>query len=128
MTELSPQNNSNPAMVKDSLKNKESQSLLELKKDLYDICEPMCLEIVQSKPKDIANYMINYLKTNYNYSSSGLRFEEKKELENLRTQVEMFKDMEEHAYYSEQSKQGKKEIKPIEKKGRGTKTQTSFTI
>ena len=119
MTELSPQNNSNPAMAKDSLKNKESQSLLELKKDLYDICEPMCLEIVQSKPKDIANYMINYLKTNYNYSSSGLRFEEKKELENLRTQVEMFKDMEEHAYYSEQSKQGKKEIKPIEKKGRG---------
>ena len=79
----------------------------------------MCINVVQSKPKDIPNYMINYLKSNFNYSSSGLRFDEQKELEYLRAQVEMFKDMEEHSYYSEQSKIVKKEVKPVEKKGRG---------
>ena len=113
-----PQNNSNPTNTKDSAMNKDIQSL-ELKKCLYEICEPMCNKVVQSKPKDIANFMLSYLKSTYNYSSSGLRFDEQKELENLRSQVEMFKDMEEHAYYSEQSKQGKKEVKPVEKKGRG---------
>ena len=113
-----PQNNSNPTNTKDSAMNKDLQSL-ELKKCLYEICEPMCIKIVQSKPKDIPNFMLSYLKSTFNYSSSGLRFDEQKELENLRSKVEMFKDMEEHAYYSEQSKQGKKEVKPADKKGRG---------
>jgi len=116
--EQTPQNNSNPTNTKDSAMNKDVQSL-ELKKCLYEICEPMCIKIVQSKPKDIPNFMLSYLKSTFNYSSSGLRFDEQKELENLRSKVEMFKDMEEHAYYSEQSKQGKKEVKPAEKKGRG---------
>jgi len=116
--EQTPQNNSNPTNTKDSAMNKDLQSL-ELKKCLYEICEPMCIKIVQSKPKDIPNFMLSYLKSTFNYSSSGLRFDEQKELENLRSKVEMFKDMEEHAYYSEQSKQGKKEVKPAEKKGRG---------
>ena len=116
--EQTPQNNSNPINTKDSAMNKDLQSL-ELKKCLYEICEPMCIKIVQSKPKDIPNFMLSYLKSTFNYSSSGLRFDEQKELENLRSKVEMFKDMEEHAYYSEQSKQGKKEVKPAEKKGRG---------
>ena len=116
--EQTPQNNSNPTNTKDSAMNKDVQSL-ELKKCLYEICEPMCIKIVQSKPKDIPNFMLSYLKSTFNYSSSGLRFDEQKELENLRSKVEMFKDMEEHAYYSEQSKQGKKEVKPVEKKGRG---------
>jgi len=116
--EQTPQNNSNPTNTKDSAMNKDVQSL-ELKKCLYEICEPMCIKIVQSKPKDIPNFMLSYLKSTFNYSSSGLRFDEQKELENLRSKVEMFKEMEEHAYYSEQSKQGKKEVKPVEKKGRG---------
>ena len=115
--EQTPQNNSK-TNTKDSAINKDLQSL-ELKKYLYEICEPMCIKVVQSKPKDIPNFMLSYLKSTFNYSSSGLRFDEQKELENLRSQVEMFKDMEEHAYYSEQSKQGKKEVKPVEKKGRG---------
>ena len=121
MTELTPQYISNPANTKDSLSNVDPQSTLELKKFLYNVCEPMCIKAVHSKPKDIplSNYMINYLKSNYGYTSSGLRYDEQKELENLRIQVEMFKDMEEHAFYSEQSKAGKKEVKPVEKKGRG---------
>ena len=119
MTELTPQNGTNLTLTKDSAVNPELQNTLELKKCLYSICESMCINVVQSKPKDIPNYMINYLKSNYNYSSSGLRFDEQKELEYLRAQVEMFKDMEEHSYYSEQSKIVKKEVKPVEKKGRG---------
>ena len=119
MTELTPQNGTNLTLTKDSAVNPELQNTLELKKCLYSICESMCINVVQSKPKDIPNYMINYLKSNFNYSSSGLRFDEQKELEYLRAQVEMFKDMEEHSYYSEQSKIVKKEVKPVEKKGRG---------
>ena len=119
MTELTPQNGTNLTLTKDSAVNPELQNTLELKKCLYSICESMCINVVQSKPKDIPNYMINYLKSNFNYSSSGLRFDEQKELEYLRAQVEMFKDMEEHSYYSEQSKIVKKEVKPKKKKGRG---------
>ena len=121
MTDPTTPNNSNPGATKESAANAELQSSLELKKCLYEICEPMCLQIVHNKPKDIsiANFMINYLKKEYNYSSTGLCFEEQKELEFLRSQVEMFKNMEEHAFYSEQSKVAKKEVKPVEKKGKG---------
>ena len=120
MTELPLSNQSNPSQGKDPSGNPELQSTLELKKFLYSICEPMCLKIVQQNPKDIPNYMLNYLKTKYGYSSSGLCFEEQKELEYLRSQVEMFKDVEEHIYYTEINKQGKKEVnKPTEKKGKG---------
>ena len=101
MTELPLSNQSNPSQGKDPSGNPELQSTLELKKFLYSICEPMCLKIVQQNPKDIPNYMLNYLKTKYGYSSSGLCFEEQKELEYLRSQVEMFKDVEEHIYYTE---------------------------
>ena len=116
MTETFPQNQQN---IKESNMEQDEQSILELKKILYNICEPMCMKVVQSKPKDIPNCMLKYLKSTYGYSSSGLHFEEQKELENLRAQIEMFKDMEEHAYYSEMSKIVKKEVKPVEKKGRG---------
>ena len=120
MTELPLSNQSNPSQGKDPSGNPELQSTLELKKFLYSICEPMCLKIVQQNPKDIPNYMLNYLKTKYGYSSSGLCFEEQKELEYLRSQVEMFKDIDEHIYYTELNKQGKKEVnKPAEKKGKG---------
>ena len=118
MTEIPPQNQQNPLQNKEN-ENKEEQSTFELKKILYDICEPMCMKVARTKPKDIPNCMIKYLKSTYGYSSSGLHFEEQKELENLRAQIEMFKTMEEHAYYTmEQSKNQKKEVKPVEKKGR----------
>ena len=76
----------------------------------------MCLDALETKPKDIQNYMINYLQKKYGYSSSGLQYEEKKELENLRNGVEIFIDMDEHTYYAELQKQAKKEIKVSEKK------------
>ena len=92
MTEIPQQNQPNPLPNKEN-ENQEEQATLELKKVLYNICEPMCMKVAQSKPKDIPNCMIKYLKSTYGYSSSGLQFEEQKELE-------------------------KKEVKQVEKKGR----------
>ena len=114
MSEIQPQNQTNQTQAKPSQQEVQSQ---ELKKCLYSICEPMCIDAVKSRPKDIPNYMINYLKSKYGYTSSGLRFDEQKELKTLRSQVEMFKDIEEHFHYLDQTKQGKKEIaKPQENK------------
>ena len=51
MTDLTPKNVSNPANT-NSLGNADAQSTLELKKFLYNICEPMCIKAAHSKPKD----------------------------------------------------------------------------
>ena len=96
----------------------EIQRLDDLKEFLTNLCESMCLDALETKPKDLPNYMINYLQNKYGYSSSGLQYEEKKELENLRDSVEIFRDMDEHTYYAELQKQVKKEIKITEKKSK----------
>ena len=98
--------------------NTDAQKLEELKDFLNTICGPMCSDAIESKPKDIPNYMINYLQNKFGYSSSGLQYEEKKELEKLRNEVEIFRDMDEHTYYAELQKQVKKEIKVNEKKSK----------
>ena len=98
--------------------NTELQKMEELKEFLSNVCGSMCLDAFESKPKDIPNYMINYLQNKYGYSSSGLQYEEKKELETLRNEVEIFRDMDEHTYYAELQKQVKKEIKGNEKKSK----------
>ena len=98
--------------------NTDVQKLEELKDCLNSICGPMCSEAFESKPKDIPNYMINYLQNKFGYASSGLQYEEKKELEKLRNEVEIFRDMDEHTYYAELQKQVKKEIKVNEKKSK----------
>ena len=100
--------------------NTELQRMEELKEVLANVCGSMCLEALEAKPKDIPNYMINYLQNKYGYSSSGLQYEEKKELESLRKEVEIFRDMDEHTYYAELQKQVKKEIKVNEKKSKNT--------
>ena len=100
--------------------NTELQRMEELKEVLANVCGSMCLDALEAKPKDIPNYMINYLQNKYGYSSSGLQYEEKKELESLRKEVEIFRDMDEHTYYAELQKQVKKEIKVNEKKSKNT--------
>ena len=105
----------------DNHNNSELQNVKELKEFLTNICESMCLDIYQSKPKDIPNFMIKYLQNKYGYSSSGLSYEEKKEIEKLRNDVEIFRDMDEHTYYAELLKQAKKEIKIVEKKSKNQK-------
>ena len=98
--------------------NSDLQRLEELKEFLTNVCESMCLDALETKPKDIPNYMINYLQNKYGYSSSGLQYEEKKELEKLRNDVEIFRDMDEHTYYAELQKQVKKEVKVNDKKSK----------
>ena len=58
--------------------NSEIQNIEELKEFLTNVCESMCLDAYESKPKDIPNFMIKYLQNKYGYSSSGLQHEEKK--------------------------------------------------
>ena len=98
--------------------NLEDQKSKELKDFLTNVCDSLCLSAIESKPKDICIHMINYLKNKYGYSSSGLKFDEKKELEKLRSEVIIFKDMDEHAYYLELQKQVKKDTKVSEKKSK----------
>ena len=98
--------------------NSDLQRLEELKEFLTNVCESMCLDALETMPKDIPNYMINYLQNKYGYSSSGLQYEEKKELEKLRNDVEIFRDMDEHTYYAELQKQVKKEVKVNDKKSK----------
>ena len=96
----------------------EIQKMEDLKEFLTGIYESICLDALGAKPKDIPNYMINFLQNRYGYSSSGLHYEEKKELEKLRSDVEIFRDVDEHTYYAELQKQIKKEIKVNEKKSK----------
>ena len=98
--------------------NLELQEMEELKEFLANVCESLCLDIVEKKPKDISYHMINFLYNKYRYSSSGLQYDEKKELEKLRDEVEIFREMDEHTYYSDQQKQVKKEVKQTEKKSK----------
>ena len=98
--------------------NLEFQQMEELKEFLANICESLCLDIVEKKPKDISYHMINFLYNKYRYSSSGLQYDEKKELEKLRDEVEIFRRMDEHTYYSDQQKVVKKEVKQSEKKSK----------
>ena len=98
--------------------NTELRKMEGLKEVLSNVILPMYEDTLKERPKDIANFMINYLRDKYGYSSSGLQYEEKKELEKLRNEVENFRDMDEHAYYAEMQKQVKKEIKVSEKKGK----------
>ena len=98
--------------------NLELQEMEELKEFLTNVCESLCLDTVEKKPKDISYHMINFLHNKYRYSSSGLQYDEKKELEKLRDEVELFREMDEHTYYSDEQKQVKKEVKQTEKKSK----------
>ena len=108
--------------------NPKNQNMEELKEFLSNICESMCVEANESKPKDIPNFMLKFLHNKYGYSSSGLQFEEKKELEKLRNDVEIFREMDEHSYYAEMQKQGKKEIKATDKKSKQPKPKKDYLL
>ena len=107
---------SNPAQNEQN--NTELQEKQQLKNAILKICEPMCIKLVKDKPQNITSYMINYLQNKYNYSSSLLRNDEKKELQKLKDDIEIFHDMDEHYYFVEQQNKLKKETKVVEKKSK----------
>ena len=45
--------------------NSEIQNIEELKEFLTNVCESMCLDAYESKPKDIPNFMIKYLQNKF---------------------------------------------------------------
>ena len=89
------------------------------KQRLIETCQKMCADISHEKPEDVASFMISWLQNNFSYSSSGLSFEEKKELHQLRNEVEIFRDLDEHNFYIETNKPLKKDPKEKEKKSKG---------
>ena len=107
---------SNPAQNEQN--NTELQEKQQLKNAILKICEPMCIKLIKDKPQNITSYMINYLQNKYNYSSSLLRNDEKKELQKLKDDIEIFHDMDEHYYFVEQQNKLKKETKVVEKKSK----------
>ena len=112
-------NEPNQPINEEEQNNEELKKIEELKEILQNICEKLCLDTLESKPKDIPIHMINFLQKKFGYSSSGLQYEEKKELEKLRDDVEIFRDMDEHTYYIEQQqKLLKKDAKASEKKSK----------
>ena len=78
----------------------------------------MCISLNKEKPENIASYMINWLKDKYNISSSLLKNDEKKELENLKNEVHNFHEMDEHFFFIESQLKAKKETKVVEKKSK----------
>ena len=98
--------------------NPELLEKQQLKQKILNICEPMCINLMKEKPENIASYMINYLKNKYNYSSSLLKNEEKKELVKLKNDVQLFHDMDEHFYFVDSQVKAKKDIKIVEKRGK----------
>ena len=86
----------------DTSKTKEKQiENSSLKNAILNICEPMCLKISKEKPENIVDYMMKYLKNNYNYSSSLLHADQEKELSQLKKEIQFFHEQEENLYYME---------------------------
>ena len=102
----------------DKQKEKEQLEKKKFKKKLMDICEPMCLQIMKDKPENISSFMLNWLLNKYNYSSSLLKNEEKKDLQNLKEELETFHEFDEHIYYVDLQTKLKKEAKMPEKKSK----------
>ena len=96
----------------------KSEDKSELKNEILNICEPLCLKIVKDKPSNIIQYMMKYLRNKYNYTSSLLQNEEKKELYKLKQDLNFFHEQEENTYYVESYHKNRKEVKSPEKKGK----------
>ena len=95
----------------------------ELKNKILNICEPMCLKIVKDKPENIVQFMMKYLRNNYNYSSSLLHSDQKKELSQLKKQLQFFHEQEENFYYMETYHKLNKNLKSPDKKNKSFQKQ-----
>ena len=100
---------------KNKEKETESNDNSELKNEILNICEPMCLKVLRDKPENIVQYMLKYLRNKYNYSSSLLHSDQKKELSQLKKELQFFHEQEENIYMETYQKQGKT-VKSSDKK------------
>ena len=104
------------------IKSNQKPEIDSIKKEILNICEPMCLKIIKEKPDNIVQYMMKYLRNNYNYSSSLLSNEQKKELSQLKKEIQFFHEQEENNYFID-SYLKRKDIKSPDKKGKNTQKQ-----
>ena len=104
------------------IKTNKKPDIESIKTEILNICEPMCLKIIKEKPDDIVQYMMQYLRNNYNYSSSLLSNEQKKELSQLKKELQFFHEQEENIYFID-SYLKRKDIKTPDKKGKNTQKQ-----
>lgn len=63
-------------------------------KKLKPILDPLFLNLVTSRPRDILNYSIDWLMKNGEYTANGLSLDERHELINLRKELKKYKDIE----------------------------------
>ena len=77
----------------------------KLKSQIFPYLKALTYEILTSKPKNIASFMIDFLSKQGNYTTSGLTFSEKKELETLRNQVRHYRSLD--LYNSQKTENGK---------------------
>jgi cAMP-dependent protein kinase regulator len=61
---------------------------------LRDVIEPLFLNIVQSNPKEIVNYSIDWLMKKGGYTANGLTYDERHELLSLRKEIKKLREME----------------------------------
>ena len=107
-------------------KEEETKSInnnSDLKKEILNICEPMCLKIVKDRPENIVQYMMKYLRNKYNYSSSLLHSNQKKELSQIKKQLQFFHEQEENFYYMETYHKLGKNLKSPDKKNKSFQKQ-----
>ena len=67
----------------------------KLKSRIFPYLKMLTYEIVMKKPVNIASFMIDFLSKQGNYTTSGLTFAEKKELEKLRNTVKRYRELDE---------------------------------
>ena len=77
----------------------------KLKSQIFPYLKALTYEILTTKPKNIASFMIDFLSKQGNYTTSGLTFSEKKELETLRNQVRHYRSLD--LYNSKKIENGK---------------------
>ena len=77
----------------------------KLKSQIFPYLKALTYEILTTKPKNIASFMIDFLSKQGNYTTSGLTFSEKKELETLRNQVRHYRSLD--LYNSKKIEKGK---------------------
>lgn len=61
---------------------------------LRNVIEPLFLNIVQSTPKDIVNFSIDWLMKNGGYTANGLTLDERHELLSLRKEIKKLRELE----------------------------------
>ena len=103
---------------KNKTKEIESNINSDLKNQILNICEPMCLKISRDKPKNIVQHMLKFLRNNYNYSSSLLHNDQKKELSQLKKDLKFFHEQEENFFFMETYHKLRKEGKSPDKKNK----------